>query len=80
MKEDLNKKLKIWQVIVLVQMILIIALATFASQQQRTLSTQNSAIYGLRASLEDREQKLLSTMVLLRRAAAEISQAGQPAE
>ena len=80
MGEDLNKKLKIWQVIVLVQMMLIISLAMFASQQQRTLSVQGAALYGLRASLEDREQKLLSTMVLLRRAAAEISKSGNPAE
>lgn len=80
MKEDLNKKIKIWQVIVLVQMFLIIALATFAGQQQKTLSVQGSALQGLRSALQDREQKLLSTMVLLRRAAAAISQNGQPAE
>ncbi len=69
----LKKKLKIWQGIVLVELILVITLTALYAQQQKLLVAQANTIQGLSYSLQDREQKLSSTMMLLQRAAQEIS-------
>lgn len=73
MKDDLNKRLKIWQVIVLIQLVVTVSLSVFVAQQQRIMTEQGMAIYELRFAVEDRDQKLLTTLTLLQRAAEEIS-------
>lgn len=72
--KKLSKKVKIWQGIVFVELIFIIALLANYVQQQRLLVAQDNTINGLKYSLQDREQKLMSTMSLLQRAVQEITQ------
>lgn len=77
MKEDLTKKIKIWQVIVLIQLVGTILLSLFVAQQQRIMTAQNMTMYELRLAVEDRDQKLLTTLTLLQRAAEEIGRTAE---
>ncbi|MDP8264061.1 MAG: hypothetical protein P9M12_01100 [Candidatus Aceula lacicola] len=84
MKElEINKKLNLWQVIVLVQLVLIIFLGLLIYGQQSSLVSQKTYINALKEGISIREQnaqilskRLISAMTLLQSATREITQDG----
>ena len=84
MKElEINKKLNLWQVIVLVQLVLIIFLGLLIYGQQSSLVSQKTYINALKKGISIREQnaqilskRLISAMTLLQSATREITQDG----
>ena len=84
MKElETGKKLHLWQIIVLVQLVLIIFLGLFAYGQQSTLVSQKTYINALQEGIATREQstrilskRLVAAMTLLQSAAREIAKEG----
>jgi len=84
MKElEINTKLNLWQVIVLVQLVLIIFLGLLIYGQQSSLVSQKTYINALKEGISIREQnaqilskRLISAMTLLQSATREITQDG----
>ena len=77
---DLNKKVKVWQIIVLVELVLIIALGAYANQLRGTVGFQEAFIGGLKDAVQVREMRirvlstrLISAMAVLQKAAEEIN-------
>ncbi len=81
--QDLGKKFKLWQIIALVQLVIIITLGLLVYNQQQTLIVQNTYVQGLKDAIAIREgrvkvlsSRLISAMALLQSAAQELTQDG----
>ncbi len=84
MKDDMNKRLKVWQMITLVQIVMIFFLGLYATYQRTAFAAQLSYLANLETTLKDKEAKekelssrLLTVMALLQRAVNELNQEGQ---
>jgi hypothetical protein len=78
-KLEPDKKLKFWQIIVLIELILIITLGVYANQLVGTINLQRTFIVGLKDAVQVKEERiqllstrLVSAMAVLQKAAEEI--------
>lgn len=76
-------KLQIWQVIVLIELIIVLALGAQVNQKKKAVALQNVVIKGQAQQLAFRDdqikklsQRLASVMTLLQNAAEEINKQG----
>ncbi|MDD3374545.1 MAG: hypothetical protein PHY73_02340 [Candidatus Omnitrophica bacterium] len=84
MKElEINKKLRFWQIIVLIQLILVIFLGLLVYAQKSDIISQKTYISVLQNGIAVRDQntrilskRLVAAMTLLQSAAQEITQGG----
>ena len=86
MGQDMNKKLQIWQVIVLLELVIIIFLGLYASYQRSALAAQLNYASKVEQVLRDKDArekelstKLLTVMSLLQNAVNEINKDQQGA-
>lgn len=82
--EKQEKKIRMWQIIVLVQIVMIFFLGLYATYQRTAFAAQLSYVADLETTLKDKEAKekelssrLLTVMALLQRAVNELNQEGQ---
>mgnify|MGYP001582632229 CR=1 FL=1 len=80
-EQNVNRKVQIWQVIVLVEFITVIFLGLYASYQRATLVAQESYAANIEKMLSNKDKrekelsaKLLKTMALLQGVANELGQ------
>ncbi len=84
---EINKKLRLWQIIVLIQLVLVIFLGLLGFQQNSTLAVQRAHINVLEEAVQIREQnslvlsrRLVAAMTLLQSAAQQITGNGSVVE